>query len=152
VNVSVKRILVPVDFSKQSQAALDYAAQLSARFHATLAVLFVVEPLYYAGDLGLFLEEQRRFGREELSRVEARLRKRRLPCRTLLQTGVPYRIIADEAERWKADLIVLATHGRTGLSHLLMGSVAEKVMRTAKCPVLTVRAAAKRKSGRSKSA
>lgn len=137
--MTIKRILVPVDFSKASLAGLDYAVQLAKRFKATLAVLFVVEPLYYAGDLGLFLEEQQRFGREELSRLSSRLKKRHLKCRTVVQTGVPYQMIAAEAERWNADVIVLATHGRSGLSHLVMGSVAEKVVRTARCPVLTLR-------------
>jgi len=136
--VTIKRILVPVDFSKASLAGLDYAVQLAKQFKATLAVLFVVQPLYYAGDLGLFLEEQQRFGREELSRLASRLKKRHLKCRTMLQTGVPYQVIAAEAERWNADVIVLATHGRSGLSHLVMGSVAAKVVRTARCPVLTL--------------
>jgi len=137
--VTIKRILVPVDFSKASLAGLDYAVELAKQFKARLAVLFVVEPLYYAGDLGLFLEEQRRFGAEELSRLATRLKKRHLQCRTVVQTGVPHQVIADEADRWKADVIVLATHGRSGLSHLVMGSVAAKVVRTARCPVLTIR-------------
>jgi nucleotide-binding universal stress UspA family protein len=137
--MTIKRILVPVDFSKASLAGLDYAIRLARQFNAAVAVLFVIEPLYYAGDLGLFLEEQQRFGREQLSRLAVRLKKRRLKCRTSVQTGVPYQVIADEAERWHADLIVLATHGRSGFSRLAMGSVAAKVVRTAGCPVLTVR-------------
>jgi nucleotide-binding universal stress UspA family protein len=137
--VNIRRILVPVDFSKASLAGLDYAMQLGKRFNATLTVLFVAEPLYNAGDLGLFLEEQRHFGRDELARLALRLKKRRMKCHTVVRTGAPYQVIDEEAARSNADLIVLATHGRTGLSHLLMGSVAAKVVRTARCPVLTVR-------------
>ena len=136
--MTIKRILVPVDFSKASLAGLDYAVQLGKRFNAALGVLFVIEPLYNAGDLGLFLEEQQRFGREQLSRLAARLKRRGLKCRTFVETGVPYQVIGDEAKRWPADLVVLATHGRSGFSRVVMGSVAAKVVRTANCPVLTV--------------
>jgi nucleotide-binding universal stress UspA family protein len=59
-------------------------------------------------------------------------------CRMLMGRGTAYQVIANEAQRIRADLIVMATHGRTGLSHLVMGSVAARVVRTAVCPVLTL--------------
>jgi len=133
------RILVPVDFSTASQAGLDYAIELAKRFDAELILLFVVEPLYYAGDLGLLIEEQRRLAHEEMTTRAQRLSKLGIRYNTQVRTGTPYQIIAEEAERQKANLIVMATHGRTGLSHMLLGSVTEKVVRTATCPVLTVR-------------
>lgn len=144
----LKRILVPVDFSSGSLEALDYAVELAKPFDAELLVLFVVEPVYYAtpadlygpsANLAMLLEEQQRFGREQLAALKARLAKEKIDCATVLQTGSPYQQIADLAKRRRVDLIIMATHGRTGLSHLFMGSVAERVVRSASCPVLTVR-------------
>jgi nucleotide-binding universal stress UspA family protein len=134
----IKHILVPVDLSEISIQALDYATDLAAFFKAKLLILFVAEPLYYGGDLGLVIEEQQRLGHEQLTRLEERVRKRGRPCETLLLRGTPYQTISDAARRRAADLIVMGTHGRTGLSHLVMGSVADRVVRTAPCPVITV--------------
>jgi nucleotide-binding universal stress UspA family protein len=152
----IKRILVPVDFSDNSLQALDYATQLAKPFKAEILVFFVVEPVYYAtpadmygpsANLSMLLDEQRRIGREQLARLSKKLEKRGLKIRTAMQTGTPYQAIVDAAKKLKADLIVMATHGRTGLSHLLMGSVTEKVVRSAACPVLTF-APSKRRRGR----
>jgi len=136
--MTIKRILVPVDLSEPSIQALDYAVDLATFFKARLVIVFVAEPLYYAGDLGLFVEEQQRLGREQLTLLEQRVRKRGRTCETLLLRGTPYQTISDTARRQAADLIVMGTHGRTGLSHVVMGSVADRVVRTAPCPVLTV--------------
>jgi nucleotide-binding universal stress UspA family protein len=146
--MTIRRIFVPIDFSDSSMRALDYAIDLGRTFGAELAVLFVVEPIYFAtpGDLygtsanlGMLLEEQRRTAREELKKLDERLKKRGVDAQTVLGSGVPHEVIVETAKVRKADLIVMATHGRSGLSHLLMGSVAEKVVRSATCPVLTVR-------------
>ena len=142
--MEIERILVPLDFSEASRAGLDAAAELAQRFGAEMLLLFVVEPLYYAGDLGLLLEEQHRFAHEEFRRLQPQLNRRGLRYRVSVQDGAPYQVITEEAARAKADLIVMATHGRTGLSHVLLGSVAERVVRTARCPVLTVRPRASR--------
>jgi nucleotide-binding universal stress UspA family protein len=147
--MKLKRILVPVDFSTHSLRALDYAVELAKPFKAELAVLCVIEPIYYtvpdfaaagAALTGL-LDEQRKGGRAQLLRLERRYAKRSITLRGLLQTGTPHQAICDTAKRLKTDLIVMATHGRTGLLHVLMGSVAERVVRAASCPVLTLRAA-----------
>ncbi len=144
----IKRILVPIDFSDTSLQALDYAIEFGKPFKAEIVVLFVVEPVYYAtpadlygpsANLGMLLDEQRRIGREQLARLGEDLKKRKVDARTVLQTGTPYDVIVNAAKKLKADIIVMATHGRTGFSHMLMGSVAEKVVRTAACPVITVR-------------
>ena len=107
----------------------------------------MVDPIYpLAGDmyapgysLGLISKELRQTAREQLSRLAAGLQKRRLSVRTLLGVGAAYDVIVDVAKKLKVDLIVMSTHGRTGLSHFLIGSVAERVVRSATCPVLTVR-------------
>lgn len=159
--MTIRRIFVPIDFSDSSLRALDYAIELGRTFGARLSVLFVVEPIYFAtpGDLygtsanlGMLLEEQRRTAREELKKLDERLKKRGIDAETVLGSGVPHEVIVETAKTRKADLIVMATHGRSGLSHLLMGSVAEKVVRSATCPVLTVRGGDTKKptSGRRK--
>jgi nucleotide-binding universal stress UspA family protein len=144
----IKRILVPIDFSKTSLKALDYAVDFAKPLGAEVHALFVVEPIYYAvpdlagaaagATVGL-IEEQRQSGRQQLERLKARYARRHVKLRTLLQTGTPYQVIVDTAKSIKADMIVMSTHGRTGMTHLLVGSVAERVVRAASCPVLTIR-------------
>jgi nucleotide-binding universal stress UspA family protein len=143
----IKRIVVPVDFSQTSLRALDYAVQLSRRLDARLTVVHVVEPVHYpmAGDLvGLGLDlstvytEIERAARTRLTKLAAKLEARRIVVRSLLTHGTPHYVIVESAKKLKADLIIMSTHGRTGLSHVLMGSVAERVVRLAECPVLTV--------------
>jgi len=146
--MKLKRILVPIDFSPTSLKALEHAADLAAPSKAELLLLSVVEPLYplmpdYDGvqsaALGRILDDHREAARKGLERLERRCAKRRLRVRSLVGTGRPFEVIGQAAKRQRADLIVIATHGRTGFSHLLTGSVAERVVRTAPCPVLTVR-------------
>ena len=145
-----KRILVPVDFSDRSLEALDRAVDFGRDYAAALVVLHVVEPVYLPGsadafgggyDSRLVYEELEHSARERLMQLAADLARRRVPARPLLRAGTPHQVIVDVARRLKADLIMMSTHGRTGLSHLAMGSVAERVVRTATCPVMTLRAA-----------
>ncbi|HVN85310.1 MAG TPA: universal stress protein [Candidatus Binatia bacterium] len=151
----IKRILVPVDFSQTSLQALDYAIEFGKPFKPEIVVVFVVEPIYFtaptdlyapAANVGMLIEEQRRIGREQLAGLAADLKKRRVNARTILQTGTAHQVITDTAKRLKADLIIMATHGRTGLSHAFLGSVAERVVRHAQCPVLTVRGTKRRRA------
>ncbi|MFN8644146.1 MAG: universal stress protein [Candidatus Binatia bacterium] len=144
----IKRILVPIDFSPPALKALDYAADFAKPLNAELCVLFVIEPIYYAvpdlagaaaGAVGGLLEEQRSSAKAQLERLQARYARKQVRLRTLLQAGTPYQAITDAAKSLKADMIVMSTHGRTGVSHFLLGSVAERVVRTAACPVLTIR-------------
>ena len=143
----IKRILVPIDFSANSLDALAYALQLTQPFGADLLLLHVVEPVYVtdpnvgSADLTTLLDEQLRSAGAQLARIGADLRRQGQRVRTLVECGVPAQIIVDVATNSAADLIVIATHGRTGLSHMLIGSVAERVVRLADCPVLTVRPA-----------
>ena len=157
--MAIKRILIPVDFSDDSLKALAYARDFAKPFGAELSVLYVVEPIYYAtpadmyatsANIALLVEEQRRIGAQQLARINADLKKKGERVRTLLKAGSGAQCIVDTAKSVKADLIIMGTHGRTGFAHMLMGSVAEKVVRTAGCPVLTVRREAAKKAARKK--
>jgi universal stress protein A len=146
----IKRILVPVDFSEPSLAALRYAVDLARMSKARLEIVHVVEAVTYAPiigsavDLDRFREEQERAAQRRLAQLAADLRRRRVRCRTELKIGAASSAIVDLAKRSSADLIVMATEGRHGVGRLLLGSVAERVVRSASCPVLTVRARASR--------
>ena len=140
----IKSILVPIDFSPPSEKALDYAVSLANQFGAKLTLLNVVEPFptpdftYYPLVMEndkIQAETKRRL---EHVRVKARIDPQ-LVEKTLVRNGVPYREITDAARMLKVDLIVISTHGYTGLAHVFMGSTAERVVRHAECPVLVVR-------------
>lgn len=157
--MKLKRILVPTDLSSASLSGLDYAVELAKPFDAEIVLFYVVEPIVYAtpsdlygatADLGSLLQEQERGGRAQLEKIQERYAKKVPQLRAMQQTGTPYLAITTAAKKLKADMIVISTHGRTGLSHLFLGSVAEKIVRTSSCPVLTVRAGAKVAKPRSK--
>ncbi len=146
--MAVKRILVPVDFSTDSLHALRYARDLLTQLRAELVVLHVVDQTYLAGtpelyvanpQLARLLDEQWRAGSGHVEQLAAELKKKGLRVRALAKRGAPAQVIVETAKRTATDLIVMGTHGRTGLAHVLIGSVAEKVVRAAPCPVLTVR-------------
>jgi nucleotide-binding universal stress UspA family protein len=143
---TLSRILVPIDFSPSSQAALEYASFLAARLGATLEVLHVWQPAGYVGPdtLALLPVSSGQAGWEEARQSVRREVERALPRGGAAAVGV--RVEAGEpadtilaAASSGADLVVMGTHGRTGLARLLLGSVAEAVVRRATCPVLTVR-------------
>ena len=145
---SIERILVPIDFSPCSDAALEYGIFVAERFDATLHVLHVWEPVHlvapdmvmWRGDGAAALSEfARTQAGKEVERILARLDRRGLRARGRLESGDPYELILGLARDEKFDLVVMGTHGRTGLAHLLSGSVAEKVVRNAPCPVMTIR-------------
>jgi nucleotide-binding universal stress UspA family protein len=155
----VKRILIPVDFSRPSLAAFDYAITFGQSLGAELVLLHVVEPFYFSGvngmygvgfDTGAVSAELERAAHRQLARLTARLRARHMPARSLVEIGPAWQVIVDTATKLRADMIIMATHGRTGLSHLLLGSVAERVVRSAPCAVLTLRppARSERQAGR----
>jgi len=148
-DMTITRILVPSDFSRDADAALAYAIELAKPFHAAVRLLHVVEtPLaagmwatecYTAEIAGL----QINLVRDAKERVRQATTAFATPVRVCgeVRVGPPDMTIVDTATEEGADLIVMGTAGRTGLAHLLMGSVAEKVVRFARCPVLTIRAA-----------
>lgn len=135
-----KRILFATDFSPASEAALKYATSLARDSGATLLILHVEElPTPYAG--GEMLLPQPEYPNPEIKKMlEAVVPPdKSVKYEHHLVLGVPADDIVRTAEEQSADLIVIGTHGRTGLKRVLMGSVAEAVMRRASCPVLTLK-------------
>ncbi len=146
----LQKILVPVDLSPASRRALTEAALFATTFGASIDILYVwsapslVAPESVITGVGVneqpLLDWIHKSATDQLAQFEAEIRREGLPIASALcEPGDPAAVIVDRARAGKYDLLVLSTHGRTGLSHLLMGSVAERVVRTAPCPVLTVR-------------
>jgi nucleotide-binding universal stress UspA family protein len=137
------RILIATDFSPSSEAAWRLAASLATVYRADLVLLHVVALLaydvVYANTAAAEEEERQRCLRllDERARAAA---AEGLHVRTVVRTGRPGETIADCARDEGVDLVVVGTHGRHGLNRLLLGSVAERVVRLAPCHVLTVRA------------
>jgi nucleotide-binding universal stress UspA family protein len=139
-----KRILVPTDFSSTSIAALKYAVLYARQFGASLDLLHVLEPPPFLSDLkdvplAMTDQEAAKKVTAELAKLARREVGAAVPTTPLVRTGKAYVEITEAARELKADLIVIATHGYTGLKHTLLGSVAERVIRHAACPVLVVR-------------
>ncbi|REJ64831.1 MAG: universal stress protein [Planctomycetota bacterium] len=138
--MKLKCILCPVDFSKSSKAALDYAAALARESEARLVLLHVVEnPLAYDTTFSgpAPTEKEMQEAEHEFADMLEGLGDIATEHRTVL--GDPAACVVQAAEEDSADLVVVGTHGRTGLSRLLMGSVAEEVVRKAPCPVIAVK-------------
>jgi universal stress protein A len=141
--MTIKRILVPTDFSAPSLKALDYAIKFAHERDAELLLVHVIEPIQHTRfipDVSELLEQHRTEAAGKLTELEKQTRRRYPNCRSEVHFGVPYEVIASVARKSKVDLIIIATHGYTGLYHLFLGSVAERIVRIASCPVLTVRA------------
>jgi nucleotide-binding universal stress UspA family protein len=140
----LETILVPTDFSRGAAAAVEYACWLATRSRAKLVFAYVMEPTVYSVDFALshpdISAEVRRGAMEALGQLVAEARERGIDAEHALLTGTPFVEIEKVASDRKADLIVMGTHGRTGLAHLMLGSTAERVVRLAPCPVLTVKA------------
>jgi len=142
--LKLKRILVPIDFSECSKKALQYALPLASEHEAALTLLYVVPPAYGAGEYGGINYAQleasmRTDGEKALSKLAAAELSGEVAGDTLVRVGSPAREIIETAKDLPADLIVISTHGRTGLKHVLLGSVAEHVVQRAPCPVFVVR-------------
>jgi universal stress protein A len=140
------KILTAIDFSENSECAFDYALTLATKFNAELTIIHVInEPV----DLRGFYVPHISFEQLEKEIEESAVKMMETFCNTKLgtftnyktsiMTGIPYDEIIAAAARIDASLIVLGTHGRTGLDRILFGSTAERVVRSASCPVLTVR-------------
>lgn len=147
-----KNILIPTDFSDSANKALEYALSLAKTYQARLHLLHVFEPIIYYSDAPIGMPDVveleqgiRASAEQSLNRlVETHIRSREaefgaIPTDVILLQGNPYIEILRAAQDRAIDLIIMASHGRTGLEHILMGSVTEKVVRKAPCPVLTVR-------------
>jgi len=140
--MQIKRILVPIDFSDDSLNALAYARDLATQLGAELLLLHVIEPIHFITESDVYTQ-QRHLSTAQLECIAVELRAQGQRFRTMVRGGIPSKVVSDTAKRARAGLIVMGTHGRTGLAHAVIGSIAEKVVRTASCPVLTVRRPAK---------
>ncbi len=145
-SLPIRHILVPIDFSGYSKNALRYAVPMAEQYGATLHLVYVIEPTIYPADLG--------FGQVVMPGVEEELREKskaqlenliveeigsRVNAEAVVRTGKPHQEILREAQEKDIDLIIVATHGHTGVEQMLFGSTAMRIVRLAKCPVLTVR-------------
>ena len=143
--LKLRRILVPLDFSPGSLKALDYAFSLAEKFEASLILLHVVEPTVYPDNYMLLPQAVEEINqnlvqaaRERLESVSRRRPHPRPAVELLVRLGHAHSEIPDTAQAMAADLIILGTHGHAGLKQVLLGSTAERVVRQASCPVLTV--------------
>jgi nucleotide-binding universal stress UspA family protein len=144
----LKRILVPTDFSQHSERAAAYAVELARRYEAEdvhcihvsdiPADLLATSTYYVTGPSEQYIEQVREESRKGLDEF-VRKNLAGMPVKTAFLEGRPFVEIIRYARTNKIDLIVIATHGRTGLKHVLFGSVAEQVVRKAPCPVLVVK-------------
>jgi nucleotide-binding universal stress UspA family protein len=148
MQIDVQRILVPVDFSENARAVLEWAAHL-AEEHASRVVLLHVYhlPVEFQQLEGAYLPPDfwsnvKNEAEQQIGRYAEELRGRGIEVEALVREGYPATVIIEEAESQRADLVVIGTHGHTGLKHLLLGSIAERVVQKAPCPVLTVKTAA----------
>jgi nucleotide-binding universal stress UspA family protein len=156
-----KRILIPVDGSSASLNGLNEAMRLAKAGGAALRVLHVVDGIAFVGEHSSFTADAdafRRSGKKMMDEVMSRVRKQPIQADSLIVenlTGRAADTIVKEAKKWRADLIVMGTHGRRGFNRLVFGSDAELVVRTANVPVLLVRGrvgSAKAGGGRKKRA
>ena len=143
--VEIKKILFPTDFSEYAKFAQKYAFALAESFKAKLYVMHASESMHSnVGMEGYFYDPAitanlEKNEKETLNRITEELRSQGIEAEPIFVVGRPYMEIVQKAKELDVDLITLATHGRSGLSHLVFGSVAEKVVRLAPCPVLTIK-------------
>ena len=142
--LQLTRILIPVDFSECSKKALQYAIPLARQHQAVLILLSVIEPTYGGGEMTALdyvqIETALKTSAEtELAKLVAQEIPADIVTQTVIRSGSPSREITESAKVLDVDLIVISTHGRTGLSHVFLGSVTEHVVQRAPCPVFVVR-------------
>ena len=141
----IKRILVPVDFSSFSEEALAYAQPIANAFKARIDVIYADETNYGEIatfgpiDVALLRVQYSDESNKRIKELVQSLRKSGFKSAGTIRAGRAHQVITEFAKEQKTDLIVIATHGHSGLEHLLMGSTAENVVRHATCPVLSVR-------------
>ena len=140
----ITKVLLATDFSDCADRALSYALTIASLWQAPLDIAHVLEffpglnPEYPVNQM--YLEHLREEAAQQLSTIEARATQAGLPTHTSIEIGIPSQRIEAAAAATGASIIVMGTHGRTGFEHILVGSTAERVVRTASCPVVTVKA------------
>lgn len=146
MEMKIEKILVPIDFSDYSKSALRYAVNFAKFFNAEIILVYVVEPVIYPPDFSMgqiaiptVTTEFDERAMEELNKLAKNQIPSQVKVSTVIKTGKPFIEIIDTAAEVNADLIIIATHGHSGVEQILFGSTAEKVVRKAPCPVLTLR-------------
>lgn len=146
METTINKVLVPIDFSDYSKSALKYAVNFAKSFNAEIILIYVVEPVIYPPDFSMGQIAMPSINTEWDDRAKEELQKLAKSeivgsanVKTVIKTGKPFVEIIETAKEENVDLIIIATHGRSGVEHILFGSTAEKVVRKAPCPVLTLR-------------
>ncbi|MGB5849715.1 MAG: universal stress protein [Ignavibacteriaceae bacterium] len=146
MELEIKKILVPIDFSDYSKSSLKYAARFAQKFNSEITLIYVVEPVIYPPDFSMgqiaipsVNAEWDLKAKEELEKLGKQEIPESIKVSIIIKTGKPFLEIIDAAAVENIDLIIIATHGHSGIEHILFGSTAEKVVRKAPCPVLTLR-------------
>ncbi len=146
METNIKKVLVPIDFSDYSKSALKYAVNFAKSFNAEIILVYVVEPIIYPPDFSMGQIAMPSINAEWDNRAKEELQKLAKSeftsagnVKTVIKTGKPFVEIIETAKEENVDLIIIATHGHSGVEHILFGSTAEKVVRKAPCPVLTLR-------------
>ena len=136
-----KKILCPIDFDENSIAALDAAAEIARQSDATVEVLHVVPIIMQASGMPIYVDVYTQQEKDSQAKLVELARTHLAGLKYKLDTSVaePWAAILHAQKADGADVIVMSTHGRRGLSHFFLGSVAERVVREATCPVLTIR-------------
>jgi nucleotide-binding universal stress UspA family protein len=144
--MQIKTILFPTDFSQGARAAMDHAVSLAGDYKARLVLLYVIQDIsiaewYIPSSLSVtdLVEDMQKSAWKEMDKWAAEVSAKVKEVEKMVVRGVPFVEIIRTAKEKNADLIVIGTHGRTGIDHMLFGSTAEKVVRKSPCPVLTVR-------------
>lgn len=137
--MDIRHILAPTDFSGPATQAVTEAFELAQTFGAKLSLLHVITVPVYAIEVALPLADLEQDARRSLACLLPEAAAADVEVTRLVDMGVPFQKILETARAEQVDLIVMATHGRTGLGHLVLGSVAERVVRLAPCSVLTIR-------------
>ena len=143
--MAIKHILVPTDVSEYADYALDYAIGLAQKLQAHLTLIYVMETMPLEAAESASQRSPSDWQRwethikERMAAALKRIHDAGLQGERVIAHGVPFQIIIDAAKEKAVDLIIMSTHGRTGLTHVLVGSVAERVVRMAPCPVLVTR-------------
>lgn len=150
----IKTILVPTDFSDGSDEAVQYAAMVARTLKARIILVHAIQPYTYGMTETFNLVDHytalKTIAGPMLEQIRKKVLQLGISVETDLLTGPAHSEIIEKARRAKADLIVMGTHGRTGVEHFLLGSVAEKVVRLSACPVLTVPSAKRAKGAQKK--
>ncbi|HLU99631.1 MAG TPA: universal stress protein [Acidobacteriota bacterium] len=143
----IRRILAPTDFSETSRETVARASELAEHFKAEVLVAHVIPPIpalppdpHYNFEIPAYQDALHENAERQLKETIASQVSEEVPARPIVRYGDPAKEIVRMAQEEGVDMIVIATHGHTGWQHLVFGSVAEKVIRTARCPVLVVHA------------